>query len=173
MQEDTELYHNKWLSLKEIKSDLTKSYIYSHETRCDGKIVSILPYRRTAWGIDLLFRNEITPYWNNGKAVLSTITGGVETDNPKDDVIRELEEEAGYTVSFPIPLGTCYGAKSSDTVYYLYTVDLTGFTEPERIDGDGSKLEAAAYCLWKPNYAIIQCDDPLGSVMYVRMQKYF
>ncbi|MEK6880696.1 MAG: NUDIX hydrolase, partial [Nanoarchaeota archaeon] len=120
------LYDNKWLSLKEIiEPGEIKGYIYSHETRSDGKIIAILPYRIDKNGkTEYLLRSEITPAWGEGDKI-SSITGGVEDDDHLTTAQHELKEEGGYIVDKDELkyLGTSFGSKSSDTIYYLYTVD--------------------------------------------------
>jgi len=54
------LCENDWVSLLDLNG-----YVYSHETRCNGVIVAILPYRRTEKGrLQFLLRREITPCWS-------------------------------------------------------------------------------------------------------------
>lgn len=78
------LYNNEWLSLKRIISpeDGVADYVFSHETRCNGKIVSLLPYRiiSTPNGakFEFMLRKEITPCWDGLNQVINSITGGVE-----------------------------------------------------------------------------------------------
>ena len=38
----TTLFENKWLSLKSVYIDGYGDYIYSHETRCNGREYSLL-----------------------------------------------------------------------------------------------------------------------------------
>ena len=61
------LYDNKWLSLKQVvKPDVgINGYVFSHASRCNGKIVSILPFRyaindKGKRTIQFLIRKEIT-----------------------------------------------------------------------------------------------------------------
>lgn len=103
-------------------------------------------------------------------AVLSSFTGGVESDDPMEDVIREVQEEAGFTVTEEsvIPLGTCRGPKCADTVYVLYAVDVTGLEE-EEAEGDGSELEAKATNMWTE---VIEAQDPLVYVLAMRLTQF-
>lgn len=82
--------------------------------------------------------------------------------------MHELHEEAGYIIAEKqlIPLGTCYGTKSSDTVYYLYSVDLTDEVQGEAT-GDGSELEKQASCFWST--AIDNSKDPMVYTAYHRL----
>ena len=55
----TTLKANSWLSLMEIK-DPDKGingYVYSHETRCQGQIVLVLPYRTVGKDTEYLVKS--------------------------------------------------------------------------------------------------------------------
>jgi 8-oxo-dGTP pyrophosphatase MutT (NUDIX family) len=164
------LYHNKWLSLCEVDCGNGESYVYAHETRCDGKIVSVLPFRYTDVGVEFLLRYEVCPCFGP-EHILVTVTGGVEEDNPLKTAVRELREETGYDVdeSEMIALGTVIGAKSIDSIYYLYAVDLTD-KEPGEVTGDGSDFEKSAYNQWKQT--VLECFDPNAYVAEHRLQVY-
>jgi len=172
-----ELKYNEWLSLKMIK-DPDKGingYVYSHETRCHGEIISMLPFRFEKHPVSgyfdkrYLLRDELTPCWSIDNKVVSSITGGRdEGDSIEDTVIKELREEAGYIVKIEdlLHLGTCYGAKSSDTIYHLFSMNLTTKSRIEAV-GDGSQLEAEGSCFWSDS--IMESRDPLTYIAYTRL----
>lgn len=170
-----ELYTNKWLSLMEVKAPTRgiTGYIYSHETRCKGEIVALLPYRIVSNGVyEYLLKNEMTPCWSFDKT-LSAITGGWEGGDIRADAVKELLEETGYEIQKTdlINLGASHASKSSDTVYSLFSVNLTGKTAgvPQ---GDGSRIESESEAVWvKPN-KLLEILDPQVSVMYLRLKKY-
>ena len=195
---DVELYHNDWVSLRKVVSpdNGVKGYVYSTETRCNGEIISIMPYRRVMvvaeamkdlrLGKDLgrvewryLMKSEATPCWALAAKTkllhqfLSTLTGGVEDGDSTNTACNELEEEAGYKVTLDmlVDLGTCFASKSSDTIYHLYSVDLTGFPQEEPV-GDGSALEKAAKPIWVKKEQILESPDPLASVLFLRLQQH-
>lgn len=168
------LFDNKWLSLREIADpDVgVNGYVYSHETRCNGQIVLVLPFRRADsskgpfGSVEVLLRRETTPCWGMEPS-LSGITGGVESDRPLDDARRELAEESGYEAEEEefIYLGTCRGTKSTDTVYHLYAVDVTD-KEPGEATGDGSELDNAPV-EW--HETAVDCDDPQAAFAYLKL----
>jgi len=127
------LFDNEWLSLMSMDAK-DGPYIYSHETRCNGNIVAVLPYERIGKdGWQYYLRSEVTPCWGN-EAQLSSLTGGVDSgDTPIQTALKELEEEAGLVCKEGDlqSLGTCRGTKSSDTVYHLYAVDVTKVKQGE------------------------------------------
>jgi 8-oxo-dGTP pyrophosphatase MutT (NUDIX family) len=168
---DIELHHNGWVSLREVRNPSVgvNGYVYSHETRCQGRIVAILPYRDTAHGREFLVKSEMTPCWGFDQ-VLSAITGGYEGGDIEDDAVREMLEETGYGITRDelIPLGTCYASKSADTVYSLFSVDLTG-REPGEAIGDGSRVEAESAAVWLDLDDLARVQDAQVAVMWLRL----
>lgn len=170
---DKRIGGNEWLELRTIENSSkgVDGYTYYREVRCKGKIVSVLPFKHLNNGsIEYLLRNEVTPCWGM-EPQLSSFTGGVEKDDPREDAVRELYEEAGFTVEDTalIDLGTCRGPKCGDTVYYLYAIDVTGLTA-EKAKGDGSELEAAATNVWRLQ---IEAQDPLVYALSMRLTQFF
>lgn len=166
------LHENTWLSLKVIRKPEAgiSGYVYSHESRCQGRIVAVLPYRRSAAGHrEYLTKRETTPCWSL-QQVRSAITGGYEGGDIEDDAVRELLEETGYPVTRDelIPLGESYASKSADTVYSLFSVDLTGREAGEAI-GDGSRLESESAAEWVAVHELAQVLDPQVHVMFLRL----
>ena len=171
------LYGNDWVELRELvlPEKGVNGYSYLHEKRCDGDIVSILPYKTDAEGnlTEIMVRQEITPCWSM-KEAMSSITGGVEKKNGKQDIlgtaVMELREEGGLKApaSALKELGTCRGTKSSDTLYHLYTVDFDDAEEVEA-SGDGSKLEAMARCVWVKPEDLKKAQDPLLPMLFMRL----
>jgi 8-oxo-dGTP pyrophosphatase MutT (NUDIX family) len=170
------LHEDRWVSLRVLrKPDVgVHGYVFSHETRCQGRIVAVLPYRDVhdgAGGFDreYLVKSEMTPCWGFDQ-VLSAITGGYEGGDIEDDAVREMLEETGYVVTRDelVPLGVSFASKSSDTVYSLFTVDLTGREAGEAI-GDGSRLESESAAVWLSVAELVPLMDPQVAVMYLRL----
>ena len=158
------IYENEWLSLRKLDD-----YIYSHETRCNGKIVAILPFIPEPF--QYIARYEATPCIENDQIRFCSITGGVEENNVEGTVIMELKEEAGIIAkeSELIKLGTIYPSKSQDTVVYLFGIDITG-KEIGEATGDGSNHETNAYVKLENDISkLITCKDPLNVVMFSRL----
>jgi ADP-ribose pyrophosphatase YjhB (NUDIX family) len=158
------LLDNEWLSLRVVREPDrgVNGYVFSHESRCAGRIVAVLPYRvvkvpsraflgeppcpdqrcacRTGVQMEYLVKSEMTPCWSLDQ-VLSAITGGHEGGDIADDAVREMLEETGYEITRDelVPLGESYASKSADTVYTLFGVDLTGKTA-----GRGARRRLAA-----------------------------
>lgn len=144
-------------------------YTYFHEIRCDGKIVSILPFKMGGNDrIQFLLHRGVTPAWTNDP-ILTSITGGMEEGSPILTAVREMKEEAGYEIeeSDLIELGSCYGVKCADTLYYLYGVDLSE-KQPGDNPGDGSSGEEYESTVW---VSFPESDDPLVSTLILRLLK--
>lgn len=155
------LYDNEWLSLKKVvdpENDIN-GYVYSHETKCQGQIVVVLPYRYKSLHPEFLVRSEVTPCWSL-QPIKSAVTGGYEGEDIEEDAVREMLEETGYTITKAMlePLGTCYASKSADTVYTLFAVDVTHL-EPGLPTGDGSPLEGLATNEWMRLNKVAQLQD--------------
>ena len=169
------LHEDEWISLRKIRwpEKSIYGYTYSHETRCNGQIISILPFKIEASGMMILLRSEVTPCWDTEKPIISSITGGVEKDHvgPNVTASHELWEEAGYKASPEefISLGTCRGTKSCDTIYHLFSIDLTDIPRKGEGSGDGSELETLAHCFWAKPTKIIKIEDPIAHVCFTRL----
>lgn len=172
MMEDKILCDNEWLQLKEMKCpehDI-HGYVYSHEVRCNGYIVSVLPFRTTNERFEFLLRKEVTPCWHPTIQMISSITGGYEPEKRLDGTaVDELREEGGYTVTKRdmIYLGWSFGTKSTDTVYHMFTANLTD-KERGEATGDGSAMEEKAECFWGTYKDIQQAVDPFVYVCYMK-----
>lgn len=162
------LYNNEWISLIS-KDSPVGPYVYSHETRCNGNIVAILPYYR--FGLDgwkYGVRYEIVPCWGD-KHEKCALTGGVDNgEDPKKSAVRELFEESGIVCkeSDFVSLGTCRGTKSTDTTYHLYAIDIQG-KSTETPTGEETKTDPEAKMIWTHEVKDIQC--PIFNTMYVRL----
>lgn len=181
------LHDDEWVSLRRIVARELgiHGYVYSHESRCAGRIVVVMPFRTRETGeldeeglpevvLEVLLREEVTPCWHTTEPQLSSITGGWEDGDAldcRDTAAHELREEAGYDVQLAkfIDLGTCRGTKSTDTVYFLWGVDLTDVEQTGDGSGDGSELEAQATNRWVPHTGVVDAVDPVAHVAHNRL----
>lgn len=159
-----ELYHNKWLSLFQVGN-----YVYSHETRSNGHLVALLVVDSSKPG-RVFGRMELCPAHFDGFQ-LTSITGGVEHDDPVTTALHELKEEAGYDGKAHelFSLGTARPSKSADTVVHFYLYDTKG-KQPGEAIGDGSEGEKGAYCKWVSVEDAIHCKCPFMGTMIARWQ---
>jgi 8-oxo-dGTP pyrophosphatase MutT (NUDIX family) len=164
---DKILFQNKYLAV--IDRD---GYIFSREVRCDGKIISVLPFRNRANGMEFLARQEICPA-HGPELELCSITGGVEAGESIQQAAKEeLLEEAGYEVNLDelINLGVAQPSKSADTTVYLFAVDISEKTQMVA-KGDGTPLEASGSVQWVDHGQAIQITDPLIVTAVVRLMQ--
>ena len=175
---------DKWKSLKvmRVPSRGVSGYTYSHEEHSHGVGVAILPYRfKGGYGADeppeleALLRVETVPPWGLNPTVCA-ITGSWDHEGESFEqiAVRELLEEAGYTVTEKDMRGhgTCRVSKGSDTMMMLFSVDVTEMPQG-KATGDGSRLEKEGATRWVALVGAFLCEDPVVSVMAGRlMQQY-
>lgn len=151
-------YRGKWIEVRTTRD----GYQYVHSVPNKGMGIAVLGYFRDGHTASFLARFEICPAHGRDTACCS-LTGMVDPgEPPKTAAVRELEEESGYVVheASLIFLGTTYPSKMSDTVVYMYAVDLSGLS-PQTAQGDGSMLESVAYCRAVDMRDILRSKDPI------------
>lgn len=170
------VHDNEWLSLQKIvdPDNHIDGYIFSHETRCDGKIIAILPYQKNQKGdVEYLIREEVTPCWDD-KPIKSSLTGGLEKGKtPAEIALEELQQESGYSIEPDelIELGTVFGTKSCDTTYFLYTADLTNKTQGTK-GGDGTYLDENGTVSWENEDIFDTLKDPIIFALLHKVKKH-
>lgn len=175
------LKDDKWLQLRKMVAPEHNiyGYTYSHEIRCNGDIVCFLPYEKGIFTYHrFLLRKEAVPCWELDTPSLCAFTGGVDSgSNPVATCIKELKEEAGYDLDTPElqervkNLGTCFGIKSSDSVYHLFAIDVTDFPEDKKkelfVETD---LESSATNVWVDTKELIeQAKDPFPTLIAIKL----
>jgi len=164
---DEKAPENKWVSLRQKVMEFGGKqfkYIYSHEDRCAGKIVVIMPYRRDKNGEReyLLTREHNSLFGYNYTA----ITGGVDaktTDLKKirEQAILELQEETGIMSGLHF-VKKFTSIKSSDNQYFLFTEEI-GNELRVSVDGDGSIEELLVVKKWmRVKDALQVLNDPVA-----------
>lgn len=168
------VHETNWISLRRIV-DIThpgEGYYYSHESRCNGHIVAVLPFGFAEdLSIRYLLRYDITPCWSD-QPQLCVLTGGMDTNDPVLDALRELEEESGYvaTADQLIDLGFCMGSKSSDSIYHIFAIDVTGMPKGEA-KGDGSYCESHGRTVWVED--VSKGIDAQAAMAALRLEAWF
>ncbi len=162
---DQTLYQTPFVSL--IDRD---GYIFLHESRSNGQIISVLPFRQQQGKREYLARVEICPA-HGMEPERCSITGGVEAgENERQCAVNELNEEAGYIVSESdlIALGLIRPSKSSDTTAFLFAVDVTHLTAGDA-PGDGTAWEHNASTEWLTLGDALTVQDPLFVTAVARL----
>ena len=164
---DKILYQNEYLAIIE-----RKGYFFSREIRCNGIIVTLLPFRiNKGTGMEFLARLEVCPA-HGEDLTLYSITGGLEKGKTiKETAQQELHEEAGFQVELDefIDLGHVRPSKAADTTVYLFAVDVASKLQSAP-QGDGSKFEANASVKWVNYKQGIQIEDPLFVTALTRLR---
>jgi len=162
---DKVLFRNQYLALIE-----RNGYTFSREVRCDGILVSILPFRASSNEMEFLARLEVCPA-HGPDLERCSITGGVEPEKSIEESARqELLEEAGYQVGVDdlINLGQVHPSKSADTIVHLFAVNVTGIPQ-FTASGDGTRFEANASVEWLDYDQSIQIADSLFVTAITRL----
>lgn len=163
------LFENQWVSLVKLDGWC----VAAEQTRCKGgALVAVLGYRKSddPAGVEYVGRFEWCPAHSNTKEhELSSITGGVDTDDIEMDALRELAEEAGIfkSKSDLIYLGTCNPIKSDCATMYLFAVECEEIGESH---GDGSHSKHGAFCKWVSEDIMVACKDPYVHTMMLRLK---
>lgn len=164
------VFENDFLAIQE-----REGYFFFHMTRTNGKLVVVVPYRKLDNNIEYLARIEICPA-HGLTPNLYSITGGVELDETPIQAARhELAEEAGYYVDEEqfVVLGEVRPSKQSDTIAYLYTIDLSS-VDQKPIKGDGSRWEENAGVKWVSFGEGLEIEDSLFlSGMFLTKEKMY
>jgi len=108
---------------------------FAHNPWCNGIGVGVLPYRTMNGSVEFLGRYEICAA-HGDDAKLGLIVGGfdnMDTLSMEGCVLNELLEEGGIASSEEslVFLGKVRPNKGSDTVEYLFAVDVSGLTQGE------------------------------------------
>ncbi len=160
------LFQNQFLAI--IERD---GYTFSREVRCNGEIVSLLPFRIDENKMMFLARLEICPA-HSLQLERCSITGGIESGMSAEAAAQqELWEEAGFQAdtSELISLGQVRPSKSADTIAHLFAIDVTQKSQSIP-PGDGTHFEADASVMWVDYIQGIQIADPLFVTAITRLQ---
>jgi len=158
------LKRTNFLSLN--KCDKT-GYIYVSESWTDDRKVAVLPFMS---GGKYLVRFEKIPCWDLNSLQLCSLTGSAEKGiDFKRAAVAEIQEETGYLVTAQdlIELGTARPSKFISSVYHLYGVCLDGKEHGEENPDDD--LEAQAHWSWASANKLIESEDPLLALMFLRL----
>jgi 8-oxo-dGTP pyrophosphatase MutT (NUDIX family) len=162
---DKVLFRNQYLAV--IERD---GYFFCKEIRCDGIIVSLLPFRFNGDELEYLARLEVCPA-HRPEPEMCGITGGVDPGWTVEEAAQqELWEEAGYQIDRGdlINLGQVRPSKSADTTAHLFAVDVTDHPQSTS-PGNGTHLESSASVVWVNYSQGIQVTDPLFVTSIARL----
>jgi 8-oxo-dGTP pyrophosphatase MutT (NUDIX family) len=187
MANDTVLFENKWVTVKERELDNGIKWVFSHNGWCNGKGVAILPFKYVgdksnarrfndpqmrSEDMRYLGRVEICPS-HSPDPTLCSVAGGMDKDgeSPIEVAVRELAEETGYIARNKdmISLGECRPSKGTDTTMYLFAVDVTNLVL-DKPTGDGTLIEQLASTKWINRNEVMFSKDPQLAMMLGRLE---
>ena len=147
-----------------------KNRFYWIQNICsNGKAVVILPYRENNGVLEYLLVKEFRPPWGN-ELTTQSITGGVESEfDDKENAIKELKEETGYSTNKDelIDLGIGRTSKISESTVHMYGVNLTGKEEGEReLEGYEEFIEN----VWLKEDELYEIQDPIFFMVYFKLK---
>jgi 8-oxo-dGTP pyrophosphatase MutT (NUDIX family) len=183
MIEITELYSNKWISLRSVEDEKKRipPYIYKHVTPSDGHTVAILPWRMNIGKeiLEFLIINEVRPCWSIQdddleKKHYQSITGAIDIgERPVIAAMRELVEETGFKVekNKMVSLGNSFVSKASDTIYHLFCVNLNEISPGKKETTE--MAEQSAETFWFEENQLHNIADPLVAQMYLKFKNNF
>jgi 8-oxo-dGTP pyrophosphatase MutT (NUDIX family) len=165
-------WENEYVEMREIiHPEFPSGYFYLHCHGTKGHTVAVIGFRRREGGLEFLIRKEISPAWGL-HPMYCALQGGYEGGDIRENAARELKEESGYTAHPDelIELGKGRASKSTDTLYHMFAVDLTGKPQGEE-EGDGSHIEAISPgAEWVQDIDV--CGHAVVHMMYLRLLKY-
>jgi len=161
------LYKSEWLNVVRLDGWYD---VWESPELVNNTAVAVLAYKDTDEGRKYVGRYEWCPAHSPTKEfLLSSLTGGTESEDPRVDAIRELEEEAGVrgkTIDDLIDLGSVFISKNSTTVLRLFAIQVD---EIGKSTGDGTKGEEGAYCDWVSEEDLIYCKDTSVQTILMRL----
>jgi len=113
------------VNLKEVDTH-KGAYGFAHYKPSEGSMALLLPYRKKVGSAHFLLRRELIPCWDTHTDICGIAIYGA-AESVEGQLVEALKNEAGYTVkaSELKSLGVCACDRITDTVCYLYTVDLS------------------------------------------------
>jgi hypothetical protein len=143
------------------------SFIYTHETRYEGKFVAVLPYKIIEDRIQYLLKKDMVYCWSDKQPILYPINYGFESkkfENMEVSIRNKIFEEIGYNIDINndiIDLGTAFNNTSSDSEYYLFAIDLTDIEKSKTV---------SSTCIWVDS--IEDANDTISYTLHYKLLRY-
>ncbi|HEY9644082.1 MAG TPA: NUDIX domain-containing protein [Coleofasciculaceae cyanobacterium] len=172
MDTDRIIFQARWVAVKESPDG------FQYLERRGRDSVAVLLLRNSAENpqqYDVLIRQQPLCIDNaaiNGRLRLfpCPITGAIDPgESPAATAIREVYEEAGYTVQV-LPLGKFIVGTQTNEICYLYYADVTGM-EPDQPPQDGSYHESISHNEWHPLEYLQTCDYSACQIGYFKLRQ--
>jgi 8-oxo-dGTP diphosphatase len=171
MSQEKIIFSTNWIVVKETD----KGFYYLERKGRDS--VAIFLLRKSNINrkeYEILIRQQPLCIDNteiNGELMLypCPITGGIDNgESPESAAIREVHEEAGYSVQV-LHLGKYIVGTQTNEICYMYYADVTDI-EPEIAQQDGSYFESISKNEWHPLDYLERCDYGACQIGYFRLK---
>jgi len=171
MSNEKTIFSTDWIAIKET----ARGYHYLERKGRDS--VAIFLVRRSNLNTEeyeVLIRQQplcidIPDINEEHRLYPCPITGGIdEGELPEEAAVREVYEEAGFSVQV-LPLGKYIVGTQTNEICYMYYADVTGI-EPEVARQDGSYFESISKNEWYPLDYLNQCDYAACQIGYFRLK---
>ena len=171
MSQEKIIFSTNWISVKETN----KGFYYLERKGRDS--VAIFLVRKSDINTkeyEVLIRQQPLCIDNteiNGELRLypCPITGGIDKgESPESAAIREVYEEAGFSVQV-VPLGKYIVGTQTNEICYMYYADVSNI-EPDIAQQDGSYFESISKNEWHPLDYLNQCDYSACQIGYFRLR---
>ena len=171
MSKEKTIFSTPWISVKET----AKGYHYL-ERKGRNSVAIFLVRKSSVNGgeYEVLIRQqplciEIPDINEDHQLYPCPITGGIEEGElPEEAAVREVYEEAGFSVEV-LPLGKYIVGTQTNEICYLYYADVTDM-DPEVAQQDGSYFESISKNEWYPLEYLNQCDYGACQIGYFRLK---
>jgi len=171
MNKEKIIFSTDWITVKET----AWAYHYLERKGRDSVAIFLIRKRQINTGdYQVLIRQQplcihIPDINQEHKLYPCPITGAIDTgESPEEAAIREVHEEAGFSVQV-LPLGKYIVGTQTNEICYMYYADVTG-VEPETAQQDGSYFESISQNEWHPLDYLNQCDYSACQIGYFRLK---
>jgi 8-oxo-dGTP diphosphatase len=168
---DTILLQTKWITVRQTPG----GFQFAERRGRDSVAIFLVRQTATNGAYEVLIRQQplcidaMTP-GEDLHLHPCPITGGIDgTETPEQSAVREVHEEAGYTVEV-VPLGRYIVGTQTNEICYLYYADVTGQVPAEALQ-DGSYFEAISMNEWHPFSYLQHCDYAACQIGYYRLRE--
>ncbi len=171
MRKEKTIFSTHWIAVKETSRG------YHYLERKGRNSVAIFLIKKSSVNIrdyEVLIRQQplcidIPDVNEEHRLYPCPITGGIdEGELPEETAVREVYEEAGFSVQV-LPLGKYIVGTQTNEICYLYYADVTDI-KPEVALQDGSYFESISKNEWYPLEYLNQCDYGACQIGYFRLK---
>ncbi|NET08043.1 MAG: NUDIX hydrolase [Symploca sp. SIO2B6] len=169
MRPEKVIFSTDWITIKET----ARGFHYLERKGRDSVAIFLVRQGKSQGEYEVLIRQQPLcidiPDINQEHRLYSCpITGGIDQgESPEETAVREVYEEAGFSVQV-LPLGKYIVGTQTNEICYMYYADVTGI-EPEIAQQDGSYFESISKNEWYALDYLNECDYGACQLGYLRL----